>query len=331
MRTIGLEEHYATAAFMDGPGRQLVELGESAKAHPQVAASLATLVERLCEFGDRRVAAMDAAGVGVQVLSLTAPGVEQLDAAEAVALARDANDRLAEAVRRHPGRLAGFAAVPTADPTAAAEELVRTVDEHGFRGALVNGHSRGHYLDDEFFWPIFERAEALQGPLYLHPTLPSQAVSELLYVGNYPPEVAGAFATSAWGWHVDTATHVIRIILSGALDRYPGLQLVIGHLGETLPFMLPRLDLALPPELTKLDRPIGAYLRQNVHYTFAGFNWTPAFLDLLLQVGADRIMFSTDYPYGSMPDARAFLDQLPVSAADKARIAYGNAERLLRL
>jgi uncharacterized protein len=133
------------------------------------------------------------------------------------------------------------------------------------------------------------------------------------------------------GWHVDTAIHVLRLILSGALDRYPDLQLVIGHLGEALPFMLPRLERALPTQLTNLDRPVSACLRKNVHYTFSGFNWTPAFLDLLLQVGPDRIMFSTDHPYGSMTQARAFLDRLPVSPADKERIAHGNAEQLLRL
>jgi len=152
-----------------------------------------------------------------------------------------------------------------------------------------------------------------------------------VYAGNYAPEVAGVLATAAWGWHIDTAVHAVRLILSGAFDQYPGLQLVIGHLGETLPFMLPRLERALPTELTNLDRPVSAYLRENVQYTFSGFNWTPAFLDLLLQVGADRIMFSTDYPYGSMTQARTFLDQLPASTADKERIAHGNAERLLRL
>jgi uncharacterized protein len=171
---------------------------------------------------------------------------------------------------------------------------------HGFKGALINGHSRGRYLDDTFFWPILEGVEALQVPLYLHPTPPPQAVVKNMYAGNYPAEVAGALATAAWGWHIDTAIHLIRLILSGAFDHYPDLQLVIGHLGETLPFMLPRLERALPTALTHLDRPVSAYLRENVHYTFSGFNWTPAFLDLLLQVGADRIMFSTDYPYASM-------------------------------
>jgi predicted TIM-barrel fold metal-dependent hydrolase len=136
---------------------------------------------------------------------------------------------------------------------------------------------------------------------------------------------------AAWGWHIETATHILRIILSGALDRYPRLQIVIGHMGEALPFMLPRLDHNLPPPVTKLERPIGAYLCENLNYTFSGFNFTATFLDLLLQVGVGRILFSADYPYASMAQACAFLDQIPVSSADRERIAHGNAERLLGL
>jgi len=331
MRTITLEEHYATPAFMDGPGQQLKDQARAAQAHPQVAAGFAQLVDRLCDLGDRRIADMDAAGIDVQVLSLTSPGVEQLDATEAVALARAANDQLADAVGRHPSRFVGFAALPTAAPDTAADELERTTRDYGFKGALINGHIRGRYLDDRFFWPILERAEALQVPLYLHPTPPPKPVIDASYTGNFAPVVTTLLATAAWGWHVETANHVLRLILSGAFDRYPRLRLVIGHLGECLPFMLPRLDLGLPPDVTKLDRSVGSYLRENVHYTFSGFNYTSTFLDLLLQVGGDRIMFSTDYPYGSMAQARTFLDQLPVSPADKERIAHGNAERLLRL
>jgi predicted TIM-barrel fold metal-dependent hydrolase len=156
-------------------------------------------------------------------------------------------------------------------------------------------------------------------------------VVEASYAGDFAPGVAEGLATAAWGWHVETATHVLRLVLGGALDRYPGLQLVVGHMGEGLPFMLPRFDLALPTEMTKLDRPIGAYLRENVHYTFGGFNWPQAFLDLMLQVGVDRIMFSTDHPYASMGEARAFLDRLPVGPSDGERIAHSNAERLLGL
>ena len=319
-RTITLEEHFATPAFLKGPGAR-------AKERPQAA----QLLDQLCDLGERRIADMDAAGIDVQVLSLTAPGVDQLEATEAVKLARDTNDILADAVRRHPGRFAGFATLPTASPETAADELDRMVREHRFKGAVINGHIRGRYLDDAFFWPILERAEALQVPLYLHPTPPPRPVIDVSYAGNYTAEVTDRLATSAWGWHIETAIHTLRLILSGAFDRYPRLQLVIGHLGEGLSFMLPRLDHRLPMAVTKLQRPIGAYLRENLYYTSSGFNFTPTFLNLFFEVGAHRIMFSADYPYGSMSQAREFLDQLPVSPADKERIAHGNAELLLRL
>jgi predicted TIM-barrel fold metal-dependent hydrolase len=227
--------------------------------------------------------------------------------------------------------LAAFATVPTAAPERAADELERCVREDGFKGAVINGHTRSRYLDDSFFWPILERAEALQVPIYLHPTPPPQPVIEHCYAGNYSAEVTARLATGGWGWHIDTATHLLRLILSGVFDRFPKLQFVIGHMGEGLPFMMPRFELAFPPEVTKLERPVGDYLRRNVHYTFAAFNWMPTFLNLMLQVGVERILFSADYPYASMAAARAFLDQLPLSPADKERIAHGNAERLLGL
>jgi uncharacterized protein len=164
-------------------------------------------------------------------------------------------------------------------------------------------------------------------PIYLHPTKPPKPVIEASY-GGFAPMITDMFAGPGWGWHIETAIHVIRIILAGVFDRHPRLQIVIGHMGEALPFMLQRLDV-MPLAMTRLDRPISAYLRENVHYTFSGFNFTPTFLDLMLQVGVDRIMFSTDHPYASMADARTFLDKLPVSSADRVRIAHRNAERLL--
>ena len=331
MRTITLEEHYVTSAFMEGPGRELGERVRDTHAQSPMALINAHLVEQLLDLDNLRIADMDAAGIDMQVLSLNSPGVEQLEPAAAEALARQANDHLGEAVHRHPNRFAGFAALPTAAPDIAASELERTVRNYGFKGAVINGHTRGRYLDDSFFWPILERAEALQVPIYLHPTPPPQPVIQTSYVGNFSPAVSAQLAASGWGWHIETAIHVLRIILSGAFDRYPNLQLVIGHLGEALPFMLPRLDHNLPTQLTKLKRPIGDYLRENLYYTFSGFNYTPNFLDLLFQVGIDRIMFSADYPYGSMVAARNFLEQLPVSPADKNRIAHGNAERLFRM
>jgi hypothetical protein len=321
MRTITLEEHFASPTFFDGPGREFKENALRSGGR------FAKIIEQLGDIGDKRVAEMDAAGIDMQVLSLQYPGTEQLEGAEALAMAREANDYLGAAVKKHPTRFAGLAALPTAAPDKAADELERRVRQDGFKGALINGHVRGRYLDDKFFWPIFERADALNVPIYMHPTRPPQPVVAASY-GGFSPEVTHMFSTSAWGWHIETANHVIRLILGGVFDKYPKLQIVVGHLGEGLSFMLPRMDRNLPPAMTKLERSVGDYLRQNVHYTFGGFNFPATFLDLLLEVGVERIMFSVDYPYGSMTAARAFLEQLPVGPADRERIAHGNAEKL---
>jgi uncharacterized protein len=323
MRTITLEEHFASPGFFEGPGKELKDRAQ------RFGDRAARLLEQLSDVGDKRIAEMDAAGIDMQVLSLTSPGSEQLEADPALALAREANNFLAEAIAKNPKRFAGFAVLPTAAPDKAGEELERMVRHHGFKGAVINGHNRGRYLDDKFFWPILERAERLNVPIYLHPTPPPQAVIDASY-GGFSPVVTEMFAGPGWGWHIETAVHVLRMILGGVFDQYPKLQIVVGHMGETLPFMLQRVDV-MPMAMTKLKRTISTYLRENVHYTFSGFNFTPTFLDLLLQVGVDRIMFSADHPYASMVEARGFLDRLPVSAADKERIAHGNAERLFAL
>lgn len=218
--------------------------------------------------------------------------------------------------------------MPIAAPEKAADEFNRRVRREGFKGALINGHTRGRYLDERFFSPVLERAEALNVPIYLHPTVPPKPVVDALYAG-FAPAVTATLAVSAWGWHIETAVHLIRMILGGVFDHYPKLQIIIGHLGEGIPFMLPRLNRNLPIEMTKLARPIGAYLRENVHYTFGGFNFPATFQNLLLEVGLERIMFSADYPYGTMTEARAFLEHLPVTSADRERIAHGKAARLL--
>jgi len=321
MRTITLEEHYVTPAFLNGPGR---EMKESPGHFGQE-----DIPKKLMDIGEGRIREMDAAGIDVQVLSLTYPGVQQLEAEEAVKLARETNDYLAAAVKRHPDRFAGFTVLPVAAPDAAADELERMVKDHGFVAGYVNGHTRGRYLDDKFFSPLLERAEDLKVPIYIHPTLPPEPVVNAYYSGF--GDVTPLLARAGWGWHIETAVHVLRLVVGGVFDRYPGLQVIIGHMGEALPFMLPRINKTLTPEVTKLKKPAGDYLRENVYYTFSGFNFIPTFLDLFLEVGADRIMFSADYPYGSMAQARAFLDQIPVSTTDRERIAHGNAERLLRI
>ena len=323
MRTITLEEHFTTPAFRAGPGRKRQEKAQEAGGR------MAKVFAQLAEVGAGRVAEMDAAGIDMQVLSLTSPGTEQLEAAEAMALTREANDFLADVVRAYPKRFAGLAVMPTAAPDKAAQELEQRVRQHGFVGAVIHGHNRGRYFDDKFFWPILECAEKLDVPVYLHPTMPPPAVIDASF-GGLAPAVTDSFAGPGWGWHIETAVHVLRLILGGVFDRFPKLQFVIGHLGEALPFMMQRVD-SMGQAITKLERPVSAYLRGNVHYTISGFNFPAAFLDLLLEVGVERTMFSADYPYASMAAARAFLEQIPVSAADRERIAHGNAEKLFKL
>lgn len=327
MRVIALEEHFASPGFMAGPGRELTARLHSAQAGDLMAG----VVERLVDLDTLRIAEMDEAGIDTQVLSLTSPGTEQLDARDAITLAREVNDVAAEAVRRHPGRFVALAALPTAAPDAAVQELARAVRDLGCAGAVINGHIGARYLDDPFFWPIFEQAQTLGVPIYLHPTPPPEAVIAASYTGNFSPAVTAQLAAAGWGWHIETATHILRIILAGVFDRYPKLQLIVGHLGEALPFMLERLNRSMPPPLTRLERPIGDYLRENLHYTFSGFNFLPPYLNLMLEVGVERIMFSVDYPYSSMEHGRQFLERLPVSPHDRERIAHGNAERLLAL
>ena len=325
MRIITIEEHFATRRFFDGPGRDLKQQAEKFSS-----ARALKLIPQLCDLGEARLAEMDAAGIDMQIVSLTAPGVEQLEAAEAIALATETNDFLADAIKKHPARLGGFVTLPIMAPDKAAQELERRVRGQKFAGAIINGHTRGRYLDDKFFWPVLESAEQLGAPIYLHPTRPPQAVIDASF-GGFSPMVSDIFAGPGWGWHIETAVHIIRLILGGVFDRFPNLQIVIGHLGEGLSGMFQRLDV-MAPALTRLQRPVTTYLKENIHYTFSGFFFPPTFLALLLELGGvDRMMFSIDHPYQSMPEGRAFLDQLPVSAADKERIAHCNAEKLFRL
>lgn len=325
MKIITLEEHFATPRFLDGPGRELKEQAEKYNN-----ARAIKLMPQLCDLGEKRIAEMDEAGIDMQIVSLTAPGVEQLEASEAIALATETNDFVADAIKNYPSRFGGFAALPTAAPDKAAQELEHRIKRQKFAGAIINGHCRGRYLDDKFFWPILECAEKICAPIYLHPTRPPKPVIDASFSG-FSPLVTEMFAGPGWGWHIETAFHVLRMILGGVFDRFPGLQIVIGHMGEGLPGMFRRVDV-MAPAATKLQRPVTAYLRENLHYTFSGFFFPVTFLSLLLELGGvDRIMFSVDHPYQSMREGRAFLEQLPVSAADRERIAHGNAEQLFNL
>jgi 2,3-dihydroxybenzoate decarboxylase len=288
---------------------------------------------RLQDVDGERLAEMDRCGIGVAVLSLNSPGVQSVpEPAEAVRRAASANDDLAALVATHPDRYAGLAAVPLQDPGEAARELERCVRRLGFRGALVNGYSNvgdadtGVYLDDATLAPFWERVQDLGVPVYLHPRdpLPSQRAA---YEGH--PELLG----SAWGFTAETAVHALRLILSGLFDRYPGVTVVLGHLGETLPFNIWRIEHRFA-RLTygkRLERPLSAYLSENFYHTTSGIFRDQSLIDTVLEVGADRVLFSADYPWESMEEATRWFDAAPVSEADRRKIGRTNAQRLLGL
>lgn len=322
MRTITIEDHFTTEAVAQA--NAAVATGAVRREFPP------GVLAKLRELGEPRIADLDAAGIDLQVISLQAPAVQLLDAATAVPLARETNDVLADAVRRRPDRLAGLATVPTSDPEAAAAELERCVRDLGFKGAFVGGLCQGRFLDEQFFWPFLERAEALGVPIYLHPAPPPAQIAECYY-GGLAPRVSAVLSTSGWGWHIETGLHALRLIVAGVFDRFPRLQVVIGHMGEAIPFMQWRIDTTLSQAVTGLQRSVSEYLRENVWVTTSGFFTLPPLLNLLLTVGVDRVIFSVDYPFASNEAGKAFLDSLELAQPDLEKIAHGNAERLLNV
>jgi len=281
----------------------------------------------LLDLGSSRLAAMDAAGIDLQVVSLTAPGCEALDAETAVPIARDANDRLFEAVQAHPGRLAGFAALPTADPEASVEELERAVTRLGFKGAMINGHVRGRYLDDKKYWSIFECAQALDVPIYLHPTPPHPNVMATYFEGYEEIALPG------WGFALETSVHFLRLVFAGVFDAYPRLKFILGHLGEGLPFGIHRLNDHTYAAAARrgLKKSPAQYLRDNLAVTTSGNFFTPAFLCTVMALGVDNVLFSVDWPYESNRTAADWFGHLQISDQDKEKIAHLNAERILHL
>lgn len=330
MRIVALEEHFTVPRIVTGISRDAVAR-RGFPTDPNFRWAQTIKRDELSDLGAARIADMDASGVTVQVLSVAGPGADLVPGAEGVALARAYNDALAEACGRHPDRYRGFAHLPMLAPEAAADELERSVKDLGFHGVLVNGAVDGRFLDDPRFEPILARAAALDVPIYLHPGIPSADV-RAAYFDGLPGNFSFTLALSAWGWHADTAIHTLRLALSGTLDRHPGLKIIIGHMGEALPFMLDRIDetTALQAK-TLLRRSVRQTLVDQVWITTSGFFTMVPFVAALMTFGVDRIMFSVDYPFASNARARAFLDSLPVSPVDRAKIAHGNADALLRL
>lgn len=288
--------------------------------------------ERMADTGETRLREMDDAGVERMVLSLGGTGVQdELDVPRAVQRARAANDALAAIVASRPDRYSAFATLPMQDPEAAAIELERTVRDHGFKGALVNGYtSMGDldtpsYYDEPQFLPFWQRLAALGVPFYLHPRnpLPSQ---QRMYEGRR--ELIGA----AWSFAVDTGTHALRLITSGLFDRCPQATVVIGHMGELLPFAISRLEARVShAKAVKLQKPPSEYLRANFYATTSGNFHTPSLVATIEQMGADRVMFAVDYPFERLQDGSAWLDRAAIGDADRLKISRTNAERLLGL
>ena len=287
------------------------------------------LQERLYDLGTLRIKEMDEAGIDLQVLSHGAPAVPKLDADKAVPIARKVNDNLLAAIKRYPGRLEGFAVLPSADPIAAADELERCVTKLGCKGGMMHGLTgQNEFLDLKKFWPIYERAAALDVPIYLHPAVPHQAVVDAYY-GDYLEQYP-TLATAAWGFTVEAATQGIRMVLSGVFEAHPGLKIVLGHLGESLPFSAWRIDMALRRQGNRSSA-FRDVFREHFWITTSGNFSTPALICCLLEMGADRILFSVDYPFVPNPPGVQWMQDLPVSPEDKEKILNGNAKRLLKL
>jgi uncharacterized protein len=322
MRTITLEEHFVTESFVKATERH---------GH-KVPPPIAQLRPKLLDLGAGRIAAMDEAAIDFQVLSLASMGLEALGADAATPLIRDVNDELAAAINANPKRLGGFAALALQDPEKAAQELDRCVTRLRFCGALLDGTTGGLFLDDPRFLPVWEAAAVLRVPVYLHPAPPPQKVREAYYSG-LPGEVGMLLSIAGWGWHAETGLHTLRLIVSGLFDRLPDLQLIIGHMGEGLPYALARSSSVLSRATPDLRQPVSEYFQSNIHVTTSGYFTQPPLRCALDVIGIDRVMFSVDYPFSPNTSGRAFLDSLAgiLSPEDHAKLTHVNAEKVLRL
>ncbi|MFL5695682.1 MAG: amidohydrolase family protein [Ktedonobacteraceae bacterium] len=325
MRTIAIEEHFLAKGF-----REVLQSNASSPAgvlNPMMTAERQT---KLADLDTLRLQDMDTSGIDLQVISDMGATIAPRPGDEGVQLAREANDQLAQACATHPDRFAGFATLPMTQPEAAADELERAVRSLGLKGAMLFGTTNGRFLDDPAFLPVLERAVALSVPIYLHPAFPPAPVREAYYT-NLDPAVGIGLATFGWGWHSEVGMHALRLILAGVFDRLPTLQIIIGHMGEMIPFMLARIQDMLTPVAKQLQQPMPEYFLHNFYITTSGFFTDPPLLLALQVVGAERIIFSVDYPFSANEQGRAFLDHASISPADKEKISHLNAERLLGL
>jgi 5-carboxyvanillate decarboxylase len=333
-RLIAVEEHFVVDELLAAGQRYLTSPAAAASGWREAGAALEDADRErrgrmASDLGEGRLAAMDAAGIDLALLSISAvANLQMLEPAEATGLARVANDQLAETVRSRPERFAGLACVAPQDPEAAAAEIERATGALGLHGVILNSHARGEYLDAPRYEPLFAGAEACGAPLYLHPSLlPAGAVAPYLDYG---------LMAAMWGYAADASLHALRIILAGTFDRFPRLQMVLGHLGEHIPFSLSRLDAHHAQTRAKttphLQRRPSEYVRENLVVSTSGMNHAPASIRFCIdQLGADRVMFAADYPFED-PDAEvAAFAQVPLSADERAALSHGNAARVFSL
>jgi predicted TIM-barrel fold metal-dependent hydrolase len=320
-KIIAIEEHFLTpeirsawkASEIGTEGTSVFDMGD--------------IESRLDDLSDSRIALMDESGVDVQVLSVTTPALHNLDAAVSVPLARRTNDRIAATIAKHPTRFQGFATLPMAAPREAARELERAVHELGLRGAMLCGRTRDKNLDHADFLPVLETAATLGVPIFIHPQIPQRAVREVYYSG-FSDTIDTAFAAFALGWHYEAGIQFVRLVLAGAFEKFPGLQIILGHWGEVILFYLDRLNVLA--RVAPLPRSITDYARSHLYVTPSGM-WSKPYMQQTLDiVGPERILFSTDYPYQYRPGGapRKFLNDSPLSDVDKELFAHGNWERL---
>jgi hypothetical protein len=319
MKTITLEEHFLTTEFLRATG------GLSS-GFP---AELDRVREQLLDLGEGRLRSMDEGGVNLQVLSLAAIGIDKLGHEDENAVLRGVHDEAAAAVRAHPDRFAAFVTAGLRNVPEAIREIERCITQLGFKGVFVDGTTDGKFLDHEDFFPVLEAIQALNVPLYIHPAPPPAAVRDAYYSG-LPGGTGYLLSIAGWGWHSETAIHVLRLIVSGVLDRLPELQIVIGHMGEGLPFALARSN-GVFSSAKHLKRSVAETFAQQISITTSGYFTRPPFECARAVVGLDRMMYSVDYPFSPTTNGQKFLDSLDLNDIDKAALTHRNAERILKL
>jgi 5-carboxyvanillate decarboxylase len=342
LKKIAVEEHFITKESLD-----MIRLVMKGKYHDKAIAAVdkylnienqwdpesllaldkqGVIASKLLDIGKVRLKAMDDAGVSVQILSHVSPGIQVLNATDGTAMSKKVNDIAAAAIRKNPKRFAGLATLATQDPKGAAKELERAMNKLGMVGACINSHTRGEYLDEKKYWVILEAAESLGAPIYIHPRSPSPDVMKPYM--TYP-----ALASAMLGFSHEVSLHALRMMCAGVFDKFPKLKILIGHLGETLPYWQWRIDnhWSRQPLAKKMKKLPSQYLKDNFYVTTSGMFTHIGLLNTYLSVGADNIMFAVDYPFENSTEGTKFIDTAPISEGDKAKICYKNAEKVFKL